>query len=321
MARMRNLIAAVALLLPLSAYAQSYPTKPVHIVVPYAPGGSTDVAARVLAAKLTELWGQQVVVDNRPGGNGFIGMVAGAKGAPDGYTLTLATVGDAAVNPALFDETPFNMDRDFVPVSMVSDADLVLVASKDAPYNSVSDVLTAAKAQPGRLSVATPGTGTMPHILLEWMALNTGVKFQHVPYKGGGPGAAAVAGGSVPLGILSASGVTSYVKSGHVRILAVGGAKRSKFDPSWPTLQEGGVKDVNGSGWAALFAPKGTPQPIIDKVSADVVSSLKAADVVTRFAGAGMEAVPSTPAELATRVKADAESFKTIIKSASIRAE
>ncbi len=303
------------------AHAQGYPTKPVHIIVPYAAGGSTDIAARVLAAKLTEFWGQQVVIENRPGGNGFIGMSAGAKAAADGYTLTLATVGDAAVNPSLFASVPFDMERDFMPISMVSDADLVLVVSKDAPYKSVADVLAAAKAQPGRLSVATPGTGTMPHIVLEWMALNTGTQFQHVPYKGGGPGAAAVAAGDVPIGILSASGVASFVKSGHVRLLAVCGDKRSSFDPSVPTLQESGVKEVNGSGWAALFAPKGTPPAIVEKLNADTVKALQAPDVVSRYAGAGMIAVPTTAAELDARVKSDFSGFKSIIKAANIQAQ
>jgi tripartite-type tricarboxylate transporter receptor subunit TctC len=321
MMRMRNLIAAVALLLPLSAYAQTYPTKPVHIVVPYSPGGSTDLAARVLAAKLTDMWGQQVVIDNRPGGNGFIGMVAGAKGAPDGYTLTLATVGEAAISEALFDNTPYNMARDFVPISMVADADLVLVAAKDSPFNSVQDVFDGAKKQPGRLSVATPGAGTISQILLEWMSLNSGTKFQHIPYKGGGPGAAAVAGNNVPLGILSASGVTSYLKSGHLRVLAVFGTKKSSLDPSWPTLIESGVKDVTGSTWAALFAPKGTPPAIVEKINNAVVTALKSEDLITRYAGAGSLAVPSTPDELAARMKRESDSYSTIIKAANIRPE
>lgn len=317
----RALCTAVVLLAPFVAQAQTYPTKPVQIIVPYAAGGSTDLAARVLAAKLTEQWGQQVIVENRPGGNGFIGMSAGAKSKPDGYTLTLGTVGDVAVNPALFPNVPFSMERDFTPISMVSDAELVLIGAKGTPYTSMQDVLAAARAQPGRISVATSGTGTMPHILLEWMSLVSDTKFQHVPYKGGGPAAAAVAGDNVPLGILAASGVASFIKSGHIKVIAIMSAARSQNNPSWPTLMESGVKDVNGSGWAALFAPKGTSAEIVEKISADVGKALRSQDVVARFSGAGMEAVPTTPAELAARVKKDQESFAAIIKAANVKPE
>ncbi len=321
MSVIRALYTSIALLIPFGAQAQTYPSKPVQIIVPYAPGGSTDLAARVLAAKLTEQWRQQVVVENRAGGNGFIGMSAGAKSKPDGYTLTLGTVGDVAVNPALFPNIPFSMERDFTPISMVSDAELVLIAGKNTPYASAQDVLSAAKAQPGRLSVATSGMGTMPHILLEWMSLVSGARFQHVPYKGGGPAAAAVAGENLPLGILAASGVASFVKSGHIKVIAVMSPTRSKNNPSWPTLIESGVKDVGGSGWSALFAPKGTPPELVDKISADVGKALKANDVIARFSGAGMEAVPTTPSELAARIKKDQESFAAIIKSANVKPE
>ena len=321
MSVIRALYTSIALLIPFGVHAQTFPNKPVQIIVPYAPGGSTDLAARVLAAKLTEQWGQQVVVENRPGGNGFIGMSAGAKSKPDGYALTLGTVGDVAVNPALFPNTPFSMERDFTPISMVSDAELVLIAGKNTPYASVQDVLNAAKAQPGRLSVETSGMGTMPHILLEWMSLVSGAQFQHVPYKGGGPAAAAVAGDNLPLGILAASGVASFVKSGHVKVIAIMSPERSKNNPSWPTLIESGVKDVGGSGWSALFAPRGTPPEVVAKISADVGKALKADDVIARFSGAGMEAVPTTPTELATRIKKDRESFAAIIKSANVKPE
>src|SRR6266540_3307487 len=171
------------------AQAQNYPTKPIHILVPYAPGGITDIASRILGAKLTEAWGQQVVVENRPGGNGFIAMTAAAKAAPDGYTLVMATVGDVAINPAMFKEMPFDVERDLAPIAMVSDAPMVLAAHAEAPFKSVADVIAAAKAQPGRLSVATPGNGSVNQIVLEWMALNTGTRFQHIPYKGAAPAA------------------------------------------------------------------------------------------------------------------------------------
>jgi tripartite-type tricarboxylate transporter receptor subunit TctC len=301
------------------AQAQTYPSKPIHVLVPYAPGGIADIAARILGAKLTEAWGQQIVVDNKPGGNGFIAMTAAAKSAADGYTLVMATGGDVAINPALFKEMPYDVGRDLAPIAMVSDAPLVLAAHGATPYKSVAEVLAAAAAQPGRLSVATPGNGSINQIVLEWMALNTGTKFQHIPYKGGAPAAAALAAGDIPFGVLASSSVAPHVKSGRIRVLAVTMAKRSKLNPDWPTLQEQGVKEVDASNWTALFAPKGTPQPIIDKLNAEIVKALTVPDVKDRFAAGGVDTIPSSAAELDARVKQDLERFKVIVEKANIR--
>ena len=301
------------------AQAQNYPAKPIHILVPYAPGGISDIASRILGAKLTEAWGQQVLVENRPGGNGFIAMAAAAKAAPDGYTMVMATGGDVAINPAMFKEMPYDVEGDLAPIAMVSDAPLVLAAHGGAPYNTVADVIAAAKAQPGRISVATPGNGSINQIVLEWMALNTGTQFQHVPYKGGAPAAAALAAGDIPLGVLASSSVAPHVKSGRVRVLAVTMAKRSTLNPEWPTLQQEGVKEIDASNWTALFAPKATPQPIIDKLNAEVVKILNMPDVKERFAGGGVVTIPSSAAELDARVKQEAERFRAIVQKANIR--
>jgi len=301
------------------AQAQNYPGKPIHILVPYAPGGITDIASRIVGAKLTEAWGQQVVVENRPGGNGFIAMTAGAKAAPDGYTLVMVTVGDVAINPAMFKEMPYDVERDLAPIAMVSDAPMVLAAHADAPFKSVAEVIAAAKAKPGRISVATPGNGSVNQIVLEWMALNTGTRFQHIPYKGGAPAAAALAAGDIPLGVLASSSVAPHVKSGRVRVLAVTMGKRSTLNPEWPTLQQEGVKEVDASNWTALFAPKATPQPVIDKLNTEVVKILKMPDVKERFAGGGVDTIPSSAAELDARVKQEAERFRAIVQKANIR--
>ena len=301
------------------AQAQNYPAKPIHILVPYAPGGISDIASRILGAKLTEAWSQQVLVENRPGGNGFIAMAAAAKAAPDGYTMVMATGGDVAINPAMFKEMPYDVERDLAPIAMVSDAPLVLAAHGGAPYNSVADVIAAAKAQPGRISVATPGNGSINQIVLEWMALNTDTRFQHIPYKGGAPAAAALAAGDIPLGILASSSVAPHVKSGRVRVLAVTMGKRSTLNPEWPTLQQEGVKEVDASNWTALFAPKATPQPVIDKLNAEVVKILHMPDVKERFAGGGVDIIPSSAAELDARVKQEAERFRAIVQKANIR--
>jgi tripartite-type tricarboxylate transporter receptor subunit TctC len=301
------------------AQAQNYPAKPIHILVPYAPGGITDIAARIVGAKLTEAWGQQVLVENRPGGNGFIAMTAGAKAAPDGYTLVMVTVGDVAINPAMFKEMPYDVERDLAPIAMVSDAPMVLAAHADGPFKSVGDAIAATKAQPGRISVATPGNGSVNQIVLEWMALNTGTQFQHIPYKGGAPAAAALAAGDIPLGVLASSSVAPHVKSGRVRVLAVTMGKRSTLNPEWPTLQQEGVKEVDASNWTALFAPKTTPQPVIDKLNAEVVKILHLPDVKERFAGGGVDTIPSSAAELDARVKQEAQRFRAIVQKANIR--
>jgi tripartite-type tricarboxylate transporter receptor subunit TctC len=301
------------------AQAQNYPAKPIHILVPYAPGGISDIASRILGAKLTEAWGQQVLVENRPGGNGFIAMAATAKAAPDGYTMVMATGGDVAINPAMFKEMPYDVEGDLAAIAMVSDAPLVLAAHAGAPYNTVADVIAAAKAQPGRISVATSGNGSINQIVLEWMALNTGTQFQHIPYKGGAPAAAALAAGDIPLGVLASSSVAPHVKSGRVRVLAVTMAKRSTLNPEWPTLQQEGVKEIDASNWTALFAPKATPQPVIDKLNAEVVKILNMPDVKERFAGGGVVTIPSSAAELDARVKQEAERFRAIVQKANIR--
>ena len=318
---MRSLaLAAAALVLcAQSAAAQNYPTKPIHLLVPYSPGGPADIAARLVGAKLTEAWGQQVVVENRPGGNGFIAMSAAAKAPADGYTLVMATIGEAAIGPALFKDMPYDMTRDFAPVSLVSDATVVLAAHSESPFKAVADVLAAAKAQPGRISVGSPGNGTINQIVLEWMALKTGTRFQHIPYKGGAPAANALAAGEVPLAVSSSSSVAPHVRTGRVRVLAVASAQPSKFNPNWPTLQQEGVADVDASIWTALFAPARMPQPIIEKLNAELVSILAMADVRARFAGLGVETVGSTSAQLDARLKRDAAQFGLIVQRANIK--
>jgi tripartite-type tricarboxylate transporter receptor subunit TctC len=183
----------------------------------------------------------------------------------------------------------------------------------------VADVIAGAKAQPGRISVGSPGNGSINQIVIEWMALNTGTKFQHIPYKGGAPEAAAVAGGDIPLGVMASSSAAPHIKSGRIRVLAVTGAKPSKFNPEWPTLQSQGVKDVDASNWTLLLAPKGTPKEIIDKLNAELVKILNMQDVKDRFAAGGVETTPSTPAELDAKIKAATQSIAGIVEKAKIR--
>src|SRR5712671_5308905 len=288
-----------------SAQAQNYPTKPIHVIVPYAPGGVADIAARLVGQKLTEAWGQQVVIENRTGGNGFIAVNATVKAPPDGYTLIVGTVGEFTINPALFKDIPYNVQRDLAPVGMLSDTPIVLAAHASSPFRNVADVIAAGKAQPGRVSIASPGNGTMNHLAIEWMGLGTGTKFQHIPYRGGAPAGAAVAAGDVPLGTLAISSALPHVKAGRARVLALTTAKSSSFNPEWKTLQQLGIPDVDASNWVGMFAPKGTPQPIIDKLNAEIAKILAMPDIKERFAAGGAETLIMTSAALDARVRGD----------------
>jgi tripartite-type tricarboxylate transporter receptor subunit TctC len=302
-------------------FAQDYPTRPIRILSPYAPGGISDIAARIVGGKLTEAWGQQVIVENRPGGNGFIAVTDAARAAPDGYTLVMVTAGDVTINPSLFKSVPYDVERDLASISAVSDAPLVLAANAETPYKSVGDVIAAAKAQPGVLNMGTPGYGSINHLVLESISLNTGAKFTHVPYKGGAPAVQALVAGDIPLAIIASSTAAPHVASGKIRILGVSTAERSPLNPEWTPLAQEGAGDINVSNWTALIGPKATPQPIIDKLSAKVVEILKLPDVKARFAAGGVSTIPSTPAELDARIKRELATYRGVIEKANVHVD
>ena len=304
-----------------AANAQGFPDRPVRILVPYAPGGITDIAARIVGGKLGEYWGHQVVVENRPGGNGLIAMTAAVRAEADGYTLVMASGGDVSLNPALLEKLPYDVERDLVPITLVSDAPILLTANGTSPYKSVADVIAASKSHPGSVDIGTAGVGSITHLVLEWLALSTGTKLQNVPFKGGGPAVQALISGVVPLGIMASSSAAPYVKNGTLRVLGVTSAQRSALNPEWPTLQEQGIRDVNASNWTALFAPKGTPQAIVDKLNADIVKALGSSDVKERFAAGGVQVIPSTPGELAVRLRNELAIFRSVIASSGMHVE
>jgi tripartite-type tricarboxylate transporter receptor subunit TctC len=248
-------------------------------------------------------------------------MTAAVRADPDGYTLVMASGGDVSLSPALINKMPYDVERDLVPITGVSDAPIVLTANSDSPYKSVADVIAAGKADPGSVNIGTPGIGSITHLVLEWIALSTNTKFQNVPFKGGGPTVQALLSGVVPLGIVASSSVAPNVKSGSLRVLGITSAKRSPLNPDWPTLQEQGVADVNASNWTALFAPRGTPQAIVDKLNADVVRALDSSDVRERFASGGVQVIPSTPGELATRLKSELAIFRSVIAKSGMHLE
>jgi len=301
--------------------AQNYPSRPIRILVPYAPGGISDIAARIVGGKLGEVLGQQIVVENRPGGNGFIAVTDTVRAAPDGYTLVMVTAGDVSINPVLFKDIPYNVARDLAPIAAVSDAPVVFATNGKTPYKNVADALAAARAHPGELGVSTPGYGSINQLILEWMALNTGTKFLHVPYKGGAPAAQALVAGDIPFGVLASSSVAPHVANGSIRVLAVTALKRSRLNPEWPTLKEEGGGDVNASNWTALLAPKAVPQAIVDRLNAEVVKILNAPDTKERFAAGGVDTIPSTPAELAARMARELEVYRDIVAKANVHVD
>lgn len=301
--------------------ADSYPNKPIRIVVPFAPGGIVDTSARVIGQELSKRWGQQVVVENRPGGNGFIGVMATVKAPADGYTLLMAHTGEFGVNPAIFPDIPYDFDRDITPITMITEAPMVVVVNSNQPMKTMQELLAAAKAKPGALGVSTPGTGSINHLVLEWMNLATGTKFLHVPYRGGAPAITATAGGEVPAGKAALGSAMPHIKSGRVRVLAVTTATRSFVDNSWPTLIESGIPGVSSSIWAGLFAPKGVPQPIIEKLYGEIAKILQMPEVKERFAAGGGVPGGMRPEAFGDAIRKEAANLKKVAVSANIKPE
>src|SRR5947209_10248094 len=295
---MKRIVGMVLAAASALALAQDYPSKPIRSLVPFAPGGAVDTRTRILTQKMNERLGWNFVVENRPGGNGFIATTAVQKSAPDGYTLLMAHTGEFAVNPALFENVPYELERDFVPITMVSDAPMLYLANSAAPFNSFQELVAVAKAKPGTITFSSAGSGSINHLAGEWLALAAGIKLLHVPYKGGAPAAAAVASSDVQFGVMAAPGAIPHIKSGRGKVIGITTAKKSPLDPSWATPRDAGIPDLDASIWVGLFAPKGTPQAVVDRVNKEVRQTLAMPDVQKRFIeSAGGEAVGMTPAE------------------------
>jgi len=315
------LSAVLVLVATAPAETQSYPSRPVRIIVPYAPGGIADIAARLVGQKLIDGLGQSFIVENRPGGNGFIAVMAAVRAPADGYTLLVGTTSEFTINPALYKKLPYDVERDLTPVAMLSDTPLVLVTNGGSLYHSVKDVIVAAAGKPETLGIGSPGTGTFNHLTIEQLELETGIKLLHVPYRGGAPAATAIAAGDIPLGLLAISSALPFLESKHIRVLAVTTSKRSSFNPEWRTLQEEGVPKIDASNWVAMFAPKNVPKPIIEKLHAEIQKILVTADIQNLFAVGGGDTMPMSIADFETRIKADTARFKNIVKEAGIQAD
>lgn len=301
------------------AGAQEYPVKTVRIIVPSVPGGVVDFSSRLLAPKLSELWKQPVVVENRPGGNGIIGMDSASKAAPDGYNLMMGIGSDFSITPHFYEKFPLDPLTAFAPILLVSDNPLLIAANAAAPFNNVKEMIAYAKGKPGGLSFASPGAGSHNHLIGERLALDTGIKLVHVPYKGGGPAGAAIVGGEVPMGILAAPSAVPHIKSGRMKAIAVTQARRIPIGPDWPTLAESGVPGFDASNWVALTAPAGTPRSIISKINTDINQILTMQDVRERMSASGSEVIGSTIEAATARMRGDSERYQKLVKQLGLK--
>ena len=299
--------------------AQSYPSRAIRFIVPYPPAGGTDVVARILADPLTSALGQPIVIDNRGGAAGNLGTDLAAKAAPDGYTI-LFTLSSHTINPKLYDKLPFDVERDFVPISLAALSPQILVANPSLPANNIRELIAFAKAQPGKLNYASVGTGSPAHIAGELFKLKTGVDMVHVPYKGGGPAIADTLGGQVQLAIVTLPAAIQYVKAGKLKALAIASDKRSEAAPEIPTIAET-VPECVVNSWYGALAPAKTPPAIVAKLQAAFAKVLAMPEVKAKLFLQGAEAASSTSAEFDERIRAELKQWEYVIREAKIKAE
>ena len=316
----RALAAAAALAsIAIAALAQTapppaWPSKPVRVIVPFPPGGSTDAVVRIVAPKLGERLGQQVVVDNRPGAGGNIGLAALAKSDADGYTIGVGAAGGLAANAALYPKMPFDAQKDFVPISLLAHIPFVLVVPPTSPIKSVADLIAQAKAEPGKVSVGHGGNGTAMHLSVQLLKLMAKVDLTEIAYKGSGPVALDVMGGQVPAGMLDLPSVLQQVKAGKVRALAVTGSTRLAQLPDVPTLAEAGVTGYESTGWFGVVAPAATPPAIVARLQNEMRAVLSDPEVIAGARAAGVELSPTTSAEFGRFIASETVKWADVIK-------
>ena len=318
----RILQIALTCLLPLAiapAAAQTYPGKPVRLIVPFSPGGSTDITARVLAQKLSEAWRHQVVVDNRAGAGGNIGAEAVARAAPDGYTLLLATTGVMSINMFLYRSLSYDAARDLAPVTQIGSLPLILVVHPSLPARSVKELIAIAKARPGALTYASSGVGGATHMTAELFRMMAGVDIVHVPYKGSGQALVDLVSGQVVVAFDQIVSSLPHVEAGKLRALAVTSARRFESVPKLPTVAEAGVAGYEAISWNGIAAPAATPAPILSRIQGDTARALQLPDIRERFAKDGIEPVGSTPEQFASHIRSEREKWGKVVKNAGIQ--
>lgn len=307
----------------LPALAQgSWPTgKAITYLVPFAPGGNTDTLARLIAPQLSTALGTPVVIDNKGGAGGSVGSAIAARAPADGYSIMGGTISSHAINVSLYARIDYDPIKSFTPVAMLGSGPLVLVVPASSPYKTLADVLAGSKAKTGGLSSASPGTGTSPHMALELLAYQSGVKFTHVPYKGSGPAVQDVIGGQADMMFDTVLIVGPHIQSGKLRPIAVSSSKRLESLPDVPTIAEAGQKGFDMGSWQAVFAPAGTPKPVVDRLHAEIMKIVATPEVQARLKGFGMVPSSMTPAELGDYQKAEVAKWAQVIKAAGIKAD
>ncbi|MEP7206264.1 MAG: tripartite tricarboxylate transporter substrate binding protein [Casimicrobiaceae bacterium] len=303
------------------ALAQGFPAKPVKLVVPFPPGGPLDVIGRLIAQKLTEAWGQSVVVENRPGAGGNIGADAVAKSPPDGYTVVMGALSTHAVNPHLFSKMPYDAVKDFAPITLVAVTPNVLVVNPGLPVNSVKELIAYAKANPGKLAFGSGSNGSAGHLAGELLKVDTGIDMIHVPFKGGAPATQALLAGDTQIMFDNLANATPHVKAGKLKALAVTTAHRSRLAPDLPTMAEAGVPGFDISTWFGLLAPAGTPREIISKWNAEVTRILAARDMRERLVAQGAEPSPTTPEQFAQFIDQELAKYGKIVKASGAKVD
>jgi tripartite-type tricarboxylate transporter receptor subunit TctC len=297
-----------------------YPTKPVRLVLPFPPGGGTDTLGRVVGAKLSELLGQQVVIENRPGAGANIGAEFVAKSPPDGYTLLMGNIAHA-INVTLYSKLGYDLLKDLAPVSLLASTPNVVVVHPSVPAKSVKELIAVARSSPGRLDFASSGSGSSAHLAGELFSNLAGIKMTHVPYKGGGPAVIALLGGQVSVGFATTPSVIHHVKSGKLRGLAVTGAQRSPSAPDLPTVSESGLPGFEVVGWYGLLVPSGTSRENIARLHSESVKLLKLPDVRERLEATGFEPIGTTPEQFGAYMRSEVEKWAKVVKTAGIRAD
>jgi tripartite-type tricarboxylate transporter receptor subunit TctC len=310
----RLLAAAVLAIAATTAAAQEYPTRPIKLIVPFPPGGGTDILARVVAQKVAENNKWTVVVDNRPGAGGNIGVDAAAKSPPDGYTLVMGQTSNLAINPSLQKKMPYDSQKDLAPIALVGQGPVAVVVRTESPYKSFADLVKAAKAKPGSVTMASPGNGTVAHLAGVQVMNVSGAKFEHIPYKGAGAAMPDLLGGNVDFFMSSVPTVQSHVANGKVRALAVTSTKRSPVLPDAPTIGEA-YKGFDAVTWFGILAPAGTPKPIIDKLNAEINKALQDPKVRETIGKEGGEVMGGTPQQMADHIKREIAAWAPIVKA------
>jgi tripartite-type tricarboxylate transporter receptor subunit TctC len=303
------------------AFAQAYPSRPIRIVVPYPPGGTSDILARSIGDKLTAALGQPIVVDNKPGANGNVGAEYVAKAAPDGYTLLLADIGALAISPSVYPTLPFDPARDFAPVSLVAYSPHILVVNPGVTANSVQELVALAKSKPGKLNFAISGVGGAPHLAGVEFALRTGVKWEYIPYKGGSQAIADVAGGQADVTLNGMLATYPLVKGGKLRLLGVSSAQRMSAIPDVPTIAESGLPGFETGSWQGVVAPAGTPRDVVARLNAEIGRIVTAGDMRENLARQGAEVRTNSPDEFATFIRAEMARWARVVKDANVKIE